>query len=188
MVRAQRRKFHFIYKTTCLITKCYYVGMHSTDDLNDDYFGSGRRLKGSVKRYGEENHHREILEMFDDRDALRNREAEIVNDELLKDELCMNILPGGKGGWDFINASGKGLRTGSVVSAATRQKISEANSGRIMSVAQRLGLSKNNPMKNPETVKKMSNTVKGRVKSEEHKAKIAASIRRFHQNKNANVV
>lgn len=33
--RAQRRKYHYIYKTTCSITNRFYVGMHSTNNLED---------------------------------------------------------------------------------------------------------------------------------------------------------
>lgn len=30
-------KYHFIYKTTNLISGKYYIGVHNTDDLNDGY-------------------------------------------------------------------------------------------------------------------------------------------------------
>ena len=101
MRRAQRRKYHFFYKTTCLITNRYYYGMHSTDNLNDGYIGSGKRLWYSINKYGRQNHKIEILEFFDTREKLRNKEAEIVNEDLIKDPLCMNLQLGGGGG--FIN-------------------------------------------------------------------------------------
>lgn len=93
--RAAYKAYHFIYKTTCLITnKCYY-GLHSTDDLEDGYLGSGKIIRLSVKKYGKENHVRVIVEMLPDRKSLCLREAEIVNRELLRDEMCMNLIPGG---------------------------------------------------------------------------------------------
>jgi hypothetical protein len=73
--------------------------MHSTPDLDDGYLGSGKRLKSSVKKYGEENFKREILEFFESRDLLKKREAELVNDDLLKDPKCMNLQHGGGGGF-----------------------------------------------------------------------------------------
>jgi hypothetical protein len=100
MARRQK-KYHYIYKTTNTITGRYYIGMHSTDNLDDGYMGSGKRLWYSFKKYGKENHVKEILEFLPDRQSLRDREEEIVNLELLNEELCMNIQPGGGGG--FIN-------------------------------------------------------------------------------------
>ncbi len=93
------KKYHIIYKTTCLITKKYYIGMHSTDDLNDGYMGSGKALKYSLKRYGKENHRVEILETVETRDLLSEREKAIVNAKKVKDNKCMNMKPGGVGGF-----------------------------------------------------------------------------------------
>ena len=96
--RAAYKKFHFLYKTTCIATGRYYYGMHSTDDLNDGYLGSGYRLRRSIKKHGRENHVREIVgDMFPDRESLRAGEAELIIEKVLKDPLCMNIHPGGRG-------------------------------------------------------------------------------------------
>lgn len=103
MRQANRRKYHFIYKTTCMITGKYYLGMHSTDDLNDGYMGSGKRLWYSINKYGKENHVCEILEHYFTREWLREREAELVCAETLTDPLCMNLKVGGEGGFDHIN-------------------------------------------------------------------------------------
>lgn len=100
---ADRRKHHVIYKTTCLVTGRYYIGMHSTDDLGDGYIGSGKRLWQSIKKHGAEQHVCEVLEHLPSRQALRSREAELVNEELLNDMLCMNIALGGEGGWEQVN-------------------------------------------------------------------------------------
>jgi hypothetical protein len=69
--------------------------MHSTSNLEDKYLGSGRRLGYSINKYGKENHIREIIEFLPDRRTLSLREKEIVNENLLKDPLCINIQPGG---------------------------------------------------------------------------------------------
>jgi len=83
----QERKYHYIYKITCKITNRYYIGMHSTDDLNDGYFGSGKRLWFSINYHGKENHVKEILEFLPTRQLLKEREKEIVNKELIGDVL-----------------------------------------------------------------------------------------------------
>ena len=98
MQRAQRRKYHYIYKTTCIITNKFYIGMHSTDNLEDGYVGSGKRLWYSINKHGKENHVCQILEFLPDRDSLREREKEVVNQEMLNEELCMNLAIGGEGG------------------------------------------------------------------------------------------
>lgn len=95
----KEREFHFIYKTTNLLSGKYYIGMHSTDNLEDGYLGSGTRLRYSINKHGAENHVREILELVDSREELKKREKEIVNlNEIAKEE-CMNLTVGGEGGF-----------------------------------------------------------------------------------------
>jgi hypothetical protein len=91
------RKHHIIYKTTCITTNRYYIGMHSTDDLNDGYVGSGTRLWRSIKKYGKDQHRCEILEHLPTRQAASDREKELINPVWRADPLCMNIGKGGEG-------------------------------------------------------------------------------------------
>jgi hypothetical protein len=91
------RKYHFIYKTTNIKNNNFYIGIHSTNNLNDGYMGSGDRIRSSIRHYGKDNHKFEILEFYETRDLAMARESEIVNEELLKDPLCMNIMQGGYG-------------------------------------------------------------------------------------------
>lgn len=97
MRRADQRKFHYIYKITRDDGR-FYIGMHSTDDLDDGYFGSGKLLMASVKKHGKEKHSKEILEFLPSREALKLREKELVTEELLGDKRCMNLKLGGEGG------------------------------------------------------------------------------------------
>jgi len=98
-----KHKYHFIYKTTCLITGRYYIGMHSTPKIEDSYLGSGKKLWHSINYHGKENHAREILEFLPDRKSLANRERELVNESLLSDPMCMNLVKGGEGWHGFIS-------------------------------------------------------------------------------------
>jgi hypothetical protein len=75
--------------------------MHSTDDLQDGYLGSGKVLGYSRRKHGDENHTLEILEMCGSRELLKVREREIVNEELLSNPLNMNLKYGGDGGGKF---------------------------------------------------------------------------------------
>lgn len=90
-------KYHFIYKTVCNVNNKFYIGMHSTSNLEDGYMGSGKVIRYSLIKYGKQAHTFEILEIKEDRESVRLREKEIVNSELLKDPLCMNIHLGGVG-------------------------------------------------------------------------------------------
>ena len=111
----KEKKYHFIYKTTNLLSGKYYIGMHSTDDLNDGYMGSGCRLKFSINKYGKDNHKVEILEQYDCRKDLKNREKELVCDELLADEMCMNLVRGGEGGYISDSGIKRGAATTNII-------------------------------------------------------------------------
>ena len=91
----KKHAFHYIYKTTCIITKKFYIGIHSTSILDDGYLGSGVKLTRSVKKYGKHNHIKEILEYLSDRESLIEREKLLVNEDLINDPFCMNLIVGG---------------------------------------------------------------------------------------------
>ena len=95
----EEKKYNYIYRITCLKNERYYIGMHSTNNLEDGYLGGGKRIRNSVKKHGKENHRKEIIEFFKNRGELRSREIQIINEDLLNDPLCMNINLGGDGGW-----------------------------------------------------------------------------------------
>jgi hypothetical protein len=115
----KEKKYHYIYKTTCNVTEKYYLGMHSTDKLDDGYLGSGRRLKYSINKYGKNNHTKEILEYSNNREELRLREAEIVTLDEISKENCLNLNIGG----------GQNATYCQYLSDAHKEKISFANSG-----------------------------------------------------------
>jgi group I intron endonuclease len=99
----KEKKYHFIYKTTNLLNNKFYIGMHSTNDLNDGYIGSGTRLRYSIRKYGKENFKFEIIEWCDDRDSLIKREKEIITEEHVNNENCYNLKFGGSGGGKFYS-------------------------------------------------------------------------------------
>lgn len=96
----EKKKFHFIYKTTNLKNDKYYIGMHSTCNLNDGYLGSGTYLRRAIRKHGIECFQCEILEHFTDRQSLVIREKELITAEVILDEKCMNLKPGGYGGFN----------------------------------------------------------------------------------------
>lgn len=91
---------HYIYKTTCNVTGRYYVGMHSTCNLEDGYMGSGLRLRRSIRKYGKNNHIKEILQFFENRYLLIEAEKKAITQDMITDKNCMNLKKGGDGGWN----------------------------------------------------------------------------------------
>lgn len=137
----KKHSYHYIYRVTCNVTGKYYIGMHSTSNLEDGYFGSGKILKRSLNKYGKDNHSIEVLEWLSDRSSLKLREKEIVNESLLTDSMCMNLTIGGEGGAIFKGRTHSdetklqiSLKLkGSKASDQTKMKISKANSERKVS-------------------------------------------------------
>lgn len=70
---------NIVYLTENLITGKKYVGSHSTDNLDDNYFGSGQALKLSIKKYGKNNFKRITL-----------KECETVLESRILEEFYIN--------------------------------------------------------------------------------------------------
>ena len=160
----KEKKYNYIYKTTNLKNEKFYVGMHSTDNLNDGYLGSGDRLRRSIRRHGKDNFKLEFLEFLPNRASLSLREKELVNESLLKDPMCMNLSLGGQGGLNSIEHGIK-LKEGASKWAKAQWKNSEYRE-KISSVLR-------NNMKESHRLGKIKyDTTKGKNISEEHKRKI----------------
>jgi len=76
--------------------------MHSTSNLEDGYMGGGKRIKNSIRKHGKEAHKKEIIEFLENREDLINKEIELVNEVMMKDPMCMNLVLGGKGGIPYF--------------------------------------------------------------------------------------
>jgi hypothetical protein len=192
--RIKDRKYHYIYKITRDDGK-YYIGLHSTDNLDDGYFGSGQVLWHSIRAHGKEKHSMEILEFFDSRDAINEREKQLVSLEEVKSRECLNLRCGGSYAYrkpESAESSKKksiALRAfyDSPRSLIVREKISVANTGKTLTDEHKRILSKTCA----RTVKRLKETgeweeVKrqnslahiGKKQSDETKLKRVASIKK----------
>lgn len=89
-------KYHYFYKIINKLNGHFYYRIHSTNNLEDGYMGSGHRLHRAYKKYGIENFEKEIIKFFETREELVDYEIEVVTDELIQDENCYNIILGGE--------------------------------------------------------------------------------------------
>lgn len=87
--------YHYLYKTTNHVNGRYYIGIHSTDDLDDGYLGSGRALKRAIKKYGRNNFTKQILSFHDNRSCLSQAERNIVTENIVVDPNSYNLILGG---------------------------------------------------------------------------------------------
>ena len=94
------KEYNYFYKITNLINNRYYFGVHKTNNINDGYMGSGKRLKYAIIKYGIENFKKEIIKNFDKYEDALKYESEIVTEELVNNIECYNLKTGGIGGWD----------------------------------------------------------------------------------------
>ena len=86
----------YFYKITNQINGKYYFGVHSTNNIDDGYMGSGVALKRAYKKYGIENFSKEILHYFDNADDMYSFEEEYVNVDLVNNPECYNMVIGGR--------------------------------------------------------------------------------------------
>ncbi len=95
--------FYTIYQTKNKINGKIYIGKHKTDNLQDDYLGSGVYLRKAIEKYGSENFERTILHVYNNEDEMNTKERELVNEEFINRADTYNLNVGGYGGFHFIN-------------------------------------------------------------------------------------
>jgi hypothetical protein len=115
------KKFNFVYITTNLINNKRYIGDHATNNLNDNYLGSGLGIHNAIKKYGKKNFKKEILEFFSSKkEAYESQEKYISEYNTLKPNGYNNNKRGGYG-ITGLNSEQKSL------------KLSKANKGKKIS-------------------------------------------------------
>lgn len=166
---------HIVYKTTNVVNNKIYIGVHSTEDIEDGYLGSGKLLHKAIVKYGKSNFTREIIKLCDSRDEALELERLLVDKEFLKREDVYNLVIGGPRGNHNYSTSEE-----------TKKKISEANKGKPVSEETKRKISETltgrpSPQKgtkhSDESKAKMSLASKGRTLSAEWRAKIGAGLK-----------
>jgi len=78
----------------------YYLGKHSTKDIDDGYTGSGKKLQERTDPFTFN-----IVEYYNSEDDLNVAEEELIGDLWFTDPKCLNLTGGGRGGWGGCNAT-----------------------------------------------------------------------------------
>ena len=138
-----------VYETTNLVNGKFYRGSHITDDIHDDYLGSGNRLVHAVKKYGKENFKKRTFAWCANEENMKEIERLLVTQSEIDNPDCYNLVEGG---------GRPPLHTGYSRSEETKAKMRA-----------------NNSMKRPEVVAKVRAANVGRIVSEESKAKMRAA-------------
>lgn len=169
--RAYYNMYYYFYRTTNNVNGKYYYGVHSTDNLDDGYRGSGKALKAAIKKYNKDgvNHFTtEILKFFDSEKEMYDYEREMVDMEKVRDVNCYNIALGGSGGNTLAGKSEEELKIIFAKPYGFGEKISKALTGR---------------KRSPEHCKHLSESKKGKPspykgipRTEESKQKISRSL------------
>lgn len=93
-------KYYTIYKITNILNGKFYIGKHITEDLDDDYMGSGKLIKAAIKKYGKQNFIKEILLVLESEEQMNLAEERLID---IEDASCYNLQKGGSGGYGYIN-------------------------------------------------------------------------------------
>lgn len=96
------KKYNYLYKITNLVNGKIYIGIHATDNLDDGYFGSGKRLRLAILKYGKENFVKEDLNFYPTLDDALKAEKDIVTEDFCKRDDTYNIAVGGWCGGSLV--------------------------------------------------------------------------------------
>lgn len=127
--------FGYIYKTTNLINGKIYIGQHH-GDFNIHYHGSGNLIRNAVKKYGVGNFETQLIEECFNDSELNDREIFWINYFDSRNlDIGYNLHKGGISSPVYGKTS---HRKGKKLSAETRKRMSEADTGRKKTESHRL--------------------------------------------------
>lgn len=91
--------YHTFYVVAVLLGgkfKGLYCGVHSTENLNDNYLGSGVFLKNLVRTYGKENLVKLNKKFFSTREELVRYEKKVTNKDWYSSQYTLNNKRSGR--------------------------------------------------------------------------------------------
>jgi len=180
---------HYLYKIINLLNHKVYIGqsIHETERWRQHkYFGrnpekTGQYIHRAISKYGIENFQYEVIAMCRSSEDTNELEVQLINQYDSRNPLKgYNVASGGETPWNLGLPKDKNPLTGIPRPQETRKKISKGNSGKSMpkwSNERKVYMSKimagrRLPL---EQIKKISNSNRGQIRSEETKLKMSVS-------------
>ena len=122
--------YHFTYLTINTINNKFYLGKHTTKDLNDGYIGSGIAFKNAIKKHGYLNFQHYRLQFFTTAQDAYLAEGLLITEDVIKryrDELkvCYNLKTGGRFGGGGLSEESKEKQSKALKDACARPEIKE---------------------------------------------------------------
>ena len=108
-----KKKHYLIYQTINLVNNKIYIGKHITENIEDNYFGSGKYLRRAIQKYGLENFEFKILFELQNEEEMNLLEKCVVTQEFCDRNDTYNINIGGDGGWSYLNSKNGPYAAGS---------------------------------------------------------------------------
>ena len=95
--KGEKDRYYYLYKIEFPNGK-YYLGKHTTKNINDGYGGSGVLLPREYSRNDINLTNKIILKFLQNSDELDKEELKLIGDLYLNDDKCLNYRKGGSGG------------------------------------------------------------------------------------------
>jgi hypothetical protein len=95
--------FYTVYQIVNKINGKVYVGKHITNNLYDDYMGSGKLICRAIKKYGHDCFYKTIVGVYDNESLMNAAEKFMV---AYDPDTTYNLCEGGRGGWGYVNRTG----------------------------------------------------------------------------------
>ena len=166
---------YYIYEIKNNINNKTYIGQHKTNDLNDDYMGSGTILHQAYQKYGKKNFTKTILAVAGTKENINILEKVFIALYRSEGKAEYNIANGGDGGnlGEEVNKRISQKLKGKLMNSETKIKISNSKKGTIPWNKGKTGIY------SEETRMKMGSSLRGKLRpqTEETIRKIKESKR-----------
>ncbi len=175
--------YGYIYQIINLLNNKSYIGKHKSNEFVDTYMGSGKIIRRAISKYGIENFKKVILDTADTLEELNSKEKYYIQlYDAVDNEEFYNLVEGGQGSWDYVNAHRYELKIGMIGRHHTgevKKRISDKKKGckHTEETKQKLREISSKYRHTEETKKKIGDAHRGMKFSDEAKQHISEGLK-----------